>query len=166
MLFALCSATLEENYTCSTVVHVWYGINILCIRHFTPPVDLSDRPFKTERDWLSRSARQQRQTTLLIYLKSTGRYERPIAYMFSFCWHFLCHIQWLKYLVSFCDFTVELWVSSRIEISSVASKLLLYQVTFYCSKTNRYFHHHWRERKLLLSLCFCVEMWRTYLPRR
>lgn len=31
------------------VVHVWYGINIVCIGHFTPPVDLSDRPFKTER---------------------------------------------------------------------------------------------------------------------
>lgn len=77
------------------VVHVWYGINIVCIGHFTPPVDLSDRPFKTERDRLSCSARQQRETTLLIYLKSTGRYERPIAYMFSFCWQFLRYIQLL-----------------------------------------------------------------------
>lgn len=31
------------------MVHVWYGINIVCIGHFTPPVDPSDRPFQTER---------------------------------------------------------------------------------------------------------------------
>lgn len=58
-------ATLEKNYTCRVVVHVWYGINIICIRHFTPPVDLSDRPFKTERDWLSCSARQQRRDHII-----------------------------------------------------------------------------------------------------
>lgn len=96
MPFALGSChTWEKNYTCSVVVRVWYGINILCIGHFTPPVDLSDRPFKTERDWLSLSARHQRETTLLIYLKSTGRYEKPIAYMFSFLLAvFMSYTQW------------------------------------------------------------------------
>lgn len=64
------------------VVGVWYGINIVCIGHFTPPVDLSDGPFKK---WAAVHANKE-ETTLLIYLKSTGRYHRPIAYMFSFCW--------------------------------------------------------------------------------
>lgn len=108
---------------CSVVVHVWYGINILCIGHFTP-VDLSDRPFKTEWNYLSFSARHQRETALLIYLKSPGRYEKPIAYMFSFCWHFFFFVvsSSFKYLTSFCDSMVDLGSDLFCELSSASQK--------------------------------------------
>lgn len=96
MLFASCSChTWEKLYI---ALYIWfmcdtgsilYALDILLLQltQVTDHLKLRDR--------LSSSARQQRETTLLIYLKSTGRYERPIAYMFSFCWPFLCNMQLL-----------------------------------------------------------------------
>lgn len=131
------------------VVGVWYGINIVCIGHFTPPVDLSDGPFKK---WAAVHANKE-ETTLLIYLKSTGRYHRPIAYMFSFCW------QRGVAVVFFFGVLYAVGFKYQLPWPRLIKRNRLCYVKIRRRKRKRY--PLWAElkgEKVLQALCFCVEL--------